>query len=140
MKLQINTSGAWRNVADFDASDREGVVRAVGALSGLVKSKWCMLHDDGKREWIEPDKMDDWARWRPVTPIEPPPLEDVMVTVKNAPDSEPLTYMAFRRPDGGPGYRGGFFLSGADEERITGVFAWAPCMPAAPASMGRAAA
>lgn len=129
MKLQINTNGAWRNVAEFEITDRLAIIRAVGALGGLLpRAKWCLLHDDGRRERLTADQLVDWARWRPVTPTEPAPLEDVMVTCPNSPDSPPLTYMAFRdRADPSRWY-----LTGTDREELMTPFAWAPCMPAAP--------
>lgn len=139
MKLQINTTGAWRNVAEFDAGDRQGVIHAVGALHGLLpRSKWALLHDDGRREWLQPDQLTDWARWREVTPTEPAPLDDVMITCENAPDEPPLTYMAYR--DKADPSR--WYLSGTDNEEVMTPYAWAPCLPAAPIDikMRRAAA
>lgn len=54
MKLQVNTSGAWKNVCEFDASRRAEVVKALTALiHALGKvAKWCIVHDDGSREWL----------------------------------------------------------------------------------------
>jgi hypothetical protein len=55
VKLQLNTSGAWKNVAEFDEARRWEIVQAVKALDEAIgdgKPKWCLVHDDGKREWL----------------------------------------------------------------------------------------
>ena len=54
MKLQINTSGAWRNVVEFDAARKAEVVRAARILGGILgdSASWSIVRDDGKREWL----------------------------------------------------------------------------------------
>lgn len=55
MKLQINTSGAWRNVVDFQADRRDAVLRALPELARAVgddNARWCVVDDAGKRDWL----------------------------------------------------------------------------------------
>lgn len=60
MKLQINTSGAWRNVVDFPAERHDAVVRALPELARAIgddNARWSILDDSdktgsGKREWL----------------------------------------------------------------------------------------
>lgn len=54
MKLQANQSGAWRNVADFDAARRDAVLRALPELARAIGDgcRWCIVDDQGKREWL----------------------------------------------------------------------------------------
>lgn len=53
MILQVNTSGAWRNVVEFDASDRPRMIAVLIPLAKLVpNAKWCLVDDQGKREWL----------------------------------------------------------------------------------------
>jgi hypothetical protein len=52
-QLQVNTAGAWRNVVRFEAAMRPKVIEAVAVLSSAVPdATWCIVHPDGKREWI----------------------------------------------------------------------------------------
>jgi hypothetical protein len=51
--LQVNTSGAWRNVVEFDAADRPKMVAALIPIAKLVpQAKWCLLDERGQREWL----------------------------------------------------------------------------------------
>lgn len=55
MILQVNTTGAWRNVVTFDAVHKPKVAYAVGILAATAPhAKWCILGDDGKRDWLTP--------------------------------------------------------------------------------------
>lgn len=54
MKLQVNQSGGWRKVVDFDAADRAKMIAALMLLAKLLpRCKWCLVDDQGKREWLE---------------------------------------------------------------------------------------
>lgn len=53
MKLQINTSGAWRNVCEFAAGRHREVKSAVEKIAPLVDADWCIVDDEGRREWIK---------------------------------------------------------------------------------------
>lgn len=54
MKLQVNTSGAWKTVVDFDESRREEVIAAAQRLAEAADEeiRWSVLHDNEKREWL----------------------------------------------------------------------------------------
>lgn len=54
MKLQVNTAGAWRNVIEFTPAQALKVLQAVKILQTALgdRAKWCVLHDDGQREWL----------------------------------------------------------------------------------------
>jgi hypothetical protein len=55
MKLQVNTAGAWKNLAEFDELRRWEVEQAIKALDealGDGKPKWCVVDDNGKRQWL----------------------------------------------------------------------------------------
>lgn len=125
--LQINTSGAWKNMLTFAPERREEVLRAVGTLAGVLGSgtTWCLLHPDGKREWLR----EPLSQWRPVTDEQPAPLDDVMVSVFGPGDDAPVVFMAYRRKTGDRE----FVLSGTCDEVIRGVYAFAPIMGPAPA-------
>lgn len=52
--LQVNSTGAWRNVIEFDAVRRDNVVQALWVLSqALGGARFCLMHPDGKREWLK---------------------------------------------------------------------------------------
>jgi hypothetical protein len=55
MKLQVNTSGAWRNVVDFDKSRLDEVRRAVNVMAAAINysAKWCVVDDKGNRQWLK---------------------------------------------------------------------------------------
>lgn len=56
MKLQVNTNGAWKDVADFDKSRAAEVLEAVRMLDtalGAGRAKWCIVNDTGHRKWLE---------------------------------------------------------------------------------------
>ncbi|HCZ48403.1 MAG TPA: hypothetical protein DCZ11_05315 [Gammaproteobacteria bacterium] len=56
LMLQINTTGAWRNVLAFPAPATDQVLRAVRILAAVAPSaKWCVLDGDGHRSWIDPE-------------------------------------------------------------------------------------
>lgn len=55
MKLQVNTSGAWKTVLDFPEHRREEVLEALSQLRLALREddpKWCVVRDNGKREWL----------------------------------------------------------------------------------------
>ena len=54
MKLQVNTSGAWKNVLDFDKSRLDQVRKAIDVLAAAIghTAKWCIVDDNGKRQWL----------------------------------------------------------------------------------------
>jgi len=55
MKLQINTSGAWRNVVDFPDERRDAVLRALPELARAIgdeNARWCIVDAAGKRDWL----------------------------------------------------------------------------------------
>ncbi len=55
LTLQINTSGAWRNVFSFNASQRREVFRVVFILGQVLgeSARWCFVDGRGKREWLD---------------------------------------------------------------------------------------
>jgi hypothetical protein len=59
MKLQVNTSGAWKNVLDFDAAQRNAVKAVLPALNAAIggRAKWCLVADDGERIWLNVDDV-----------------------------------------------------------------------------------
>lgn len=59
MKLQVNTAGSWKAIVDFDSDRREEVVRALHRLDSALGpgAKWSLVHDDGKREWLQLAKL-----------------------------------------------------------------------------------
>jgi hypothetical protein len=52
MKLQVNTSGAWRNVCEFTGDRYHEVKRVVEKIAPLTDADWCIVGPDGAREWI----------------------------------------------------------------------------------------
>lgn len=64
--LQVNTAGAWKTVARFDASRRADMIKAVDTLGGILGAgtKWCLLFESGKREWLKPPQTPIVARCR----------------------------------------------------------------------------
>lgn len=64
--LQVNTAGAWKNVARFDAARRLEVIAAVDKLGGILgdSATWCLLFDGGVREWLKPPATPMVARCR----------------------------------------------------------------------------
>lgn len=52
MKLQVNDSGAWRNVCEFAAEHGEEVRRTLAKLAPLVNADWCIVDEAGRREWF----------------------------------------------------------------------------------------
>lgn len=124
--LQINTSGSWKTMLQFEPARQAEIMRGVRVLAGILgkSAKWCLQREDGSREWLP----DDLGPWEPVTAEQPAPLEDVLVSVYHQ-GEDPMVFAAYRRglaPNQ-------WFISGTDHERIVGqVYAWAPCLePAA---------
>ena len=66
MILQVNTAGAWKNVAGFDSARKGEVVAAVNNLSGILgpRVKWCVVHDNGDREWLRTSIADAFREER----------------------------------------------------------------------------
>jgi hypothetical protein len=55
MKLQINTSGAWRNVVEFEADRCEAVLDALPEFARAInedRARWCIVDDHGSRHWL----------------------------------------------------------------------------------------
>lgn len=53
MKLQINTSGAWRNVVEFDADRGPEVEDAAASLARALRHMmFRVIDDDGKARWL----------------------------------------------------------------------------------------
>jgi len=133
MTLQINTSGSWKTLLQFAPERRPEILRALGVFAGVLgdAARWCLLHEDGKREWL-PNNL---GPWEPITAEQPAPLEDVMVSVYLPGDEEPVTYMAYRKQAGSDQ----FYISGTADEKLGGAFAWAPVMDPAPLAQQAAA-
>jgi hypothetical protein len=125
LTLQINTSGAWKNLLTFAPERRDEILRATAVLAGVLgdSTTWCLVHPDGKREWLK----GPLSPWTPVATALPEPLVDVLVSVNDGLDDEPIVFMGYLKPDG----QWYFTSSGADQV-IRGVYAWAPVLePAA---------
>ncbi|HET6631556.1 MAG TPA: hypothetical protein VFG73_02455 [Rhodanobacteraceae bacterium] len=71
------------------------------------------------------------ADWQPITATQPPLLVDVLVTAELL--GVPATFTAYRRrtPEGADEW----CVTGAGDETLTGVYAWAPEPTPAPLSM-----
>lgn len=137
--LQINTKGAWRSVLDFAPHRRAEIVDSLASLAGILgeSASWCILRNDGRREWLRDIHLGVSRDWQDITDEQPAALEDVMVSVFSPGDDEPLVFMAYRKVAGSRE----FFLSGgtADEE-VKGVYAFSQICAAAPLPLARAAA
>lgn len=129
--LQINTSGAWKNVLQFEPASRGRVLRGVDIFAGILESSatWCLLHEDGKREWLQ----GPFGPWHSVTAEQPVELIDVLVSTRDAKDDESLVYMAYRKFDGR------WYLSGTPDQMIGGVYAYAEIIDPAPMAMSAVA-
>lgn len=66
-------------------------------------------------------------RWRPITPDQPQPLVDVLVSAFNPGDERPFVFTAYRSNIDSSRW----IISGT-AERLTGVYAYAPEPEAAP--------
>lgn len=121
--LQINTSGAWKNMLTFEPARRAEVMRALKVFAGVLgaSTRWCLLHPDGKREWL----ADGIGPWTEVAVTAPTLLEDVMVSVFAPGDAESTVFMAYRKRDGE------YYISGTCDQRVRSVYAWAPVMDGA---------
>lgn len=55
MKLQVNTSGAWKTVLTFDDSRRYAVQEALRNLHEATgrAAKWCLVSEGGVRTWLD---------------------------------------------------------------------------------------
>lgn len=129
LTLQINDSGSWRNLVKFEPARREEILRATAVLAGVLgaSTKWCLLHADGRREWLQ-EIGERFPQWHPVTADEPAPLYDVMVSVYCQGDDEPEVLMAYRKKAGDAV----FYLSGTADQVVRGVYAF--CQVIDPAS------
>jgi len=139
--LQIKTSEAWRDVLSFDEERAAEIISGLSALAGILgeSASWCFLYEDGRRRWLDQIlTLAEFPGWQDVTPDLPGPLQDVMVSVYNPGDDEPLTFMAYRKVAGSDE----FYISGStNDERVKGVYAWGPLMmPAARNDFEQAAA
>jgi hypothetical protein len=138
LTLQLNTSGAWRNVMQFAAESRDDVLRATHIFAGVLGkgAKWSILHADGRREWL-PDLM---GPWKPIGAMSPKPITDVMVCSVDG-DGDRQVFMAYRKIV--PGQASAWTVSGTEDVRVPGhVYAWTPVIESAPepAEMKRVAA
>ena len=52
MKLQVNTSGAWRNVCEFPSDRYDEVKRVVEKIAPLTDADWCIVGTADASEWI----------------------------------------------------------------------------------------
>ncbi|HEY4294540.1 hypothetical protein [Luteibacter sp.] len=128
LMLQLNTSGAWRNMVQFEVDRRDEVLRATHIFAGVLGkgAKWSILHADGKREWL-PDLM---GPWKPIGVMSPRPITDVMVCCIDG-DGDRQVFMAYRRNS--PGQPPTWTLSGTDDVRVPGrVYAWTSVVENAP--------
>lgn len=121
--LQINTNGSWKNMLTFAPEQRTKILRALRVFAYAIgdRVKWCLLHADGTREWL--DGMQH-GPWQPVTAEQPSALQDVMVSAYHPGDNEPHTFMAWRTAD--LARNDEWLISGSDCEALRmKVYAWA---------------
>lgn len=65
LTLQVNNAGAWKNVVAFDRARKPEVLGAVSRLAGVLPdAKWCLLSEDGKRDWIKAPGVQQQASMR----------------------------------------------------------------------------
>lgn len=123
--LQINTAGSWKHMLQFEPARRTEILQALGVFASVLgdTTRWCLLHQDGTREWLR----EPLSQWSPITGAEPKLLEDVMVSVFGSGDDHPVVFMAYRKTDGE------FYISGTCDQVVRGVYAYAPIIDAAPA-------
>lgn len=116
--LQINTNGAWKNVLQFEPTRRNEILRALAVFASVLgrNTRWCLVNEAGKREWLH----EDISAWTLTDDYMPDCLQDVMVSVASSDGDQPLVYMAYRKP------LGGWYLSGTADDKIGNVYAWAP--------------
>lgn len=135
--LQINTAGSWRNVLSFEPARRDEILGGLAALAGVLGkgARWCLLRQDGKREWLH-DIGERVRTWAPITAEEPAPLQDVEISVFAQGDDEPTTFMAYRKQAGSEL----FYISGTPDQVVRGAYAWREADQAAPLSLRRKAA
>lgn len=66
--------------------------------------------------------------WLPITPAYPVPLLDVIISVKMDDETQPLTYMAYRKALGDEI----FYVSGTSDVQLRGAYAYRHCDEPAP--------
>lgn len=53
--LQINTTGAWRNVVAFPPEREAEIVAALAPLAAVLpRVQWCILRENNTRHWLKP--------------------------------------------------------------------------------------
>jgi hypothetical protein len=124
--LQINTAGAWKNLVQFDDAEREEVLTGLKGLAQALgdRASWCLLHDDGHREWLRDIGAGAFPGWEDDPAKLPPSLQDVMVSVYDVRDGVAMTLMAWRSDRDPPRWH----LTGTDETVPFPVYAWGPSM------------
>lgn len=128
--LQINTAGAWKNVVQFDESQREGVLDGLKGLAQALGPKvtWCLVDENGKREWLHDIHSGAFPGWDDITPTWPAPLQDMLVSAYDESEGKGVVFMAWRastNPDR-------WVLSGSEEPLLMPVYACGPIMEPAP--------
>lgn len=131
--LQIKFAGQWRNAVQFHLDAFEATIAAVNSLLAALRidpllAEPRVLFEDGRVLSVE--EVASLGGWLPITHAEPVPLHDVIVTAKFDAESEPLTFLAYRKAPGDEM----FYISGTDE-RLPGAYAWRHPAKAAPISM-----
>jgi hypothetical protein len=56
MKLQVNTSGAWKDIGEFEKEREEMILEGLRILNNALdgrRPKWCLVDDKGNREWLK---------------------------------------------------------------------------------------
>jgi hypothetical protein len=128
--LQINSNGAWRNVVGFEATHREDILLGLPGIAQVLGEgvKWCLLGEDGKRERLLDIAKGMFPGWDDVTPTEPAPNVDVLVTVWDEIDAQEHVYMAYRSSWDPDRWR----ISGTEEPLPFKPYAFGPIMLPAP--------
>lgn len=126
LTLQVNTSGAWKNIVQFHEAARDEVL--VG-LKGLAQAlgddvTWCLVHGDGHREWLKDIHSGAFPGWEDDPTKLPAPLEDVLVSAWDASEGKGIVFMAWRSDTAHDRWQ----LSGSDEPLLLPVYAWGPVM------------
>jgi len=127
MMLQVNTSGAWRNVLTFAPDIRAQILASMAPLANTLgeSATWCIHHPGGKREWLHAEDFQH-VDWLPITATEPAPLVDVLVTAYDASDRAGIVFMAWRNKDGI------WMLSASEKPLLLPVYAYRQIMAPAP--------
>lgn len=67
--LQVNTTGAWRNVVACDVGREDEVLAAVERLAAAgPESKWSLLYPESRRRWVRFDSDTGRASLSPCGP------------------------------------------------------------------------